>query len=185
MKTGNRLPAQKADTLGFAYDSIQVTPFGKTQSPQDISFAQPLTVRGETIGQLTVAGLKNIPPEALELANNIAEQVSSHIENLRLFELNERRARELETVAVVSTTASTTLDPDELLQSVVDLTKERFNLYHAHIYLADESWNTLLLASGAGEIGRQMVMTGHAIPMDHETVHCGTRHPRTHCLDRK
>jgi GAF domain-containing protein len=159
---------QKADTLGFAYDSIQVTPFGETQSPQDISFEQPLTVRGEPIGQLTVAGLKTIPPEALELANSIATQVSAHIENLRLFELNERRARELETVAVVSTTASTTLDPDELLQSVVDLTKERFNLYHAHVYLADESWSTLLLASGAGDIGRQMVTAGHAIPMDSE-----------------
>ena len=159
---------QKADAMGFAYNSIQVTPFGETQSPRDISFAQPLTVRGEPIGQLTVAGLKNIPPEALELANSIAAQVSSHIENLRLFELNERRARELETVAVVSTTASTVLDPDELLQSVVDLTKERFNLYHAHIYLADKSWSTLLLASGAGDIGRQMVMTGHAIPMDSE-----------------
>lgn len=158
--------SQKAE-MGFAYDSIQVTPFGKTQSPQDISFEQPLTVRGEPIGQLTVAGLKNIPPEALELANNIAGQVSSHIENLRLFELNERRARELETVAVVSTTASTTLDPDELLQSVVDLTKERFNLYHAHIYLADESWETLLLAAGAGEVGRQMVTEGWTIPINH------------------
>jgi signal transduction histidine kinase len=125
-------------------------------------------VRGETIGQLTVAGLKNISPEALELANNIAAQVGAHIENLRLLEVNEKRARELETVAVVSTTASTTLDPDELLLSVVNLTKERFNLYHAHIYLADESWNTLLLASGAGEIGKQMVMSGHAIPMNTE-----------------
>ena len=159
---------QKADALGFAYDSIQVTPFGKTQTPQDISFEQPLMVRGETIGQLTVAGLKDVSPSALELANSIAEQVSAHIENLRLFELNERRAHELETVAVVSTTASTVLDPDELLQSVVDLTRERFNLYHAHIYLADESWNTLLLASGAGDIGRQMVMAGHAIQIDAE-----------------
>ena len=160
--------SQKTDMLGFAYDSIQVTPFGKTHAPQDISFEQPLMVRGEAIGQLTVAGLKDVPPEALQLANSIAEQVSAHIENLRLFELNERRARELETVAVVSTTASTVLDPDELLQSVVDLTKERFNLYHAHIYLADESWSILLLASGAGEIGRQMVIDGHAIPISTE-----------------
>ena len=160
--------SQKADTLGFAYDSIQVTPFEDTLTPQNISFAQPLQVRGETIGQLAVAGLKTVPPEAIELASNIAEQVSIHVENLRLFELNERRARELETVAVVSTTASTTLDPDELLQSVVDLTKERFNLYHAHIYLADESWSTLLLASGAGEVGRQMVMAGNAIQMTAE-----------------
>ena len=142
-------------------------------------------MRGETIGQLAVAGLKNVPPEALELANNIAEQVSVHIENLRLFELNERRAHELETVAAVSTTASTVLDPDELLQSVVDLTKERFNLYHAHIYLADESWNTLLLAAGAGEVGRQMVAEGMTIPIDHEKFTCGARRPRTHCRYRK
>jgi signal transduction histidine kinase len=159
---------QKADTLGFAYDSIQVTPCGNTPAPQDICFEQPLRVRGETIGQLTVAGLKNVPPGALELANSIAEQVSAHIENLRLFELNEKRAHELETVAVVSTTASTALNPDELLQSVVDLTKERFNIYHAHIYLADATWNTLLLAAGAGEIGRQMVTEGHAIQIDTE-----------------
>lgn len=158
--------SQRADALGFVYDTIQVSPFGETRTPLDISFEQPLMVRGEQIGQLKVAGLKNIPSDALELADNIARQVSSHIENLRLFELNERRARELETVAVVSTKASTVLDPDELLQSVVDLTKERFNLYHTHIYLADESWNTLLLASGAGDIGKQMVAIGHAIQMD-------------------
>jgi signal transduction histidine kinase len=159
---------QKTDTLGYVYDSLQVTTLEQAQVSQDISFTQPLQVRGETIGQLAVAGLQSVPPEAVQLANNIAEQVSIQVENLRLFELNERRARELETVAVVSTTASTTLDPDVLLQSVVDLTKERFNLYHAHIYLADESWSTLLLAAGAGEVGRQMVMNGHAIQMTAE-----------------
>jgi len=159
---------QKSNKLSFAYDSIRVTPFRNTQIPQDISFDQPLMVRGETIGQIIMTGLKDISPETLELANDIVEQVSNRIENLRLFELNERRARELETVAVVSTTASTTLNPDELLQSVVNLTKERFNLYHAHIYLVDESWSTLLLASGAGDIGKQMVMSGHSIQINAE-----------------
>ncbi len=158
---------QKSDTLGFAYDSIRVLPFEEIQEPQTISFAQPLQVRGETIGQLAVAGLKTVPPEAIALANNIAEQVSIHVENLRLFELNEKRASELETVAVVSTTASTTLDPDKLLPAVVDLTKERFGLYHAHIYLVDETWQVLLLAAGAGEVGKQMVADGWNIPLNH------------------
>jgi signal transduction histidine kinase len=71
-------------------------------------------------------------------------------------------------VAAVSTTASTVLDPDKLLQQVADLTKERFNLYHAQIYLSNEDSNTLLLAAGAGEIGTQMVSEGWAIPMHHE-----------------
>ncbi|MBL8062178.1 MAG: PAS domain-containing protein [Anaerolineales bacterium] len=74
-----------------------------------------------------------------------------------------QRANQLETVATVSTTTSTVLNPDELLQTVVDLTKERFGLYHTHIYLADDAWNTLLLAAGSGEVGRSMVATGHAI----------------------
>jgi signal transduction histidine kinase len=160
--------SQRGDTLGYAYDSLQVIPIEQAEVPQDMSFAQPLRVRGEVIGQLAAAGLRDVSPEAIQLANNIAEQVSIQVENLRLFELNEKRASELETVAVISTAASTTLDPDQLLQSVVDLTRERFNLYHAHVYLTDESWNTLLLAAGAGDIGRQMVMSGHAIPMNSE-----------------
>lgn len=79
-----------------------------------------------------------------------------------------KRASELETVAEVSRTTSTVLNPDELLKTVVNLTKTRFNLYHAHIYLLDENWNTLLLASGAGEIGLQMVEAGHTIDINAE-----------------
>jgi PAS domain S-box-containing protein len=290
--------------LGFVYDSNQVTPLGDSPVAQDVTFAQPLQVRGETIGQLAVAGWKDISPEAIQLSTAVAAQVSTHLETLRLlrtteYELAERirteqellkvrlgmdrandavfmtdtngtilyvnsaferiygwtkeeaigqtpriiksglipperykefwktlldsqvvageivnkskdgrlipiegsnnpivdangkiigflalhkditerkqaqeiiakHASQLEAVAALSTTASTLLDPDKLLQSVVDLTKERFGLYHAHIYLADTSWNTLLLAAGAGEVGRQMVAEGWNIPLDHE-----------------
>ncbi|MEO5886633.1 MAG: GAF domain-containing protein, partial [Anaerolineales bacterium] len=83
-------------------------------------------------------------------------------------EILTQRANQLETVATLSSTASTVLDPDKLLQAVVDLTKERFNMYHTHIYLANDAWNTLLLGAGAGEVGRKMVAEEHAISMDAE-----------------
>jgi PAS domain S-box-containing protein len=89
-------------------------------------------------------------------------------DRVRAEEAVAKRATELQTVAEVSTTTATTLEPDRLLQTVVDLTKAQFGLYHAHIYLTNESWNTLLLAAGAGEVGRQMVADGWRIPMDHE-----------------
>lgn len=79
-----------------------------------------------------------------------------------------KRATELETVAQVSVAASTILDTDRLLQEVADLTKERFGLYHAHIYLLNPAGDTLALAAGAGEIGRQMVSEGWAIPLSKE-----------------
>jgi len=79
-----------------------------------------------------------------------------------------KRAAELATVVRVSTAATTILNPDQLLQEVVDLTKTSFGLYHAHIYLLDEAGDTLVLASGAGEVGRQMVADGRRIPLNRE-----------------
>ena len=79
-----------------------------------------------------------------------------------------KRAAELATVAEVSTTTATTLEPDRLLQSVVDLTKERFGLYHAHIYLLDADGDSLTLTAGAGEVGHKMVAQGWQIPLDRE-----------------
>jgi len=78
------------------------------------------------------------------------------------------RTKDLETVAEVSAATSTILESKRLLQEVVDLTKERFNLYHSHIYLLDEAGENLVLASGAGEPGRQMVAEGRSIPLSRE-----------------
>lgn len=75
-----------------------------------------------------------------------------------------KQTADLQTVAELSTAVSTTLDTKQLLQTVVNHTKERFNLYHAHIYLLNASQNFLELAAGAGEVGQQMVAAGHNIP---------------------
>ena len=84
------------------------------------------------------------------------------------FEDVRRRAAELATVAEVSTATSTILETKSLLQEVVDLTKERFNLYHSHIYLLDEKGENLVLTAGAGEPGRIMVKEGRTIPLSRE-----------------
>ncbi|MBK8903374.1 MAG: GAF domain-containing protein [Anaerolineaceae bacterium] len=77
-----------------------------------------------------------------------------------------RRATELETVANVSAVAATILEPEELLQQVVELTKERFDLYHAHIYLLDKDLGQLTLSNGAGDVGQKMVAEGRQIALD-------------------
>jgi PAS domain S-box-containing protein len=77
-----------------------------------------------------------------------------------------KRATELETVAKVSLAVSTILDSKDLLQTVVDLTKSSFDLYHVHIYLLNEAGDRLDLAAGAGEIGRRMVAEGWYISLE-------------------
>lgn len=78
------------------------------------------------------------------------------------------RTRDLATVAEVGTVTSTILETRRLLQEVVDLTKERFNLYHSHIYLLDETSENLVLTAGAGGVGRIMTSEKRSIPVSRE-----------------
>jgi signal transduction histidine kinase len=82
-------------TLGFVYDTNQVTPMGDWP-PADVALTLPLQVRGETVGQLAVTGSAIYSQDAAELANAIAEQTSTHLETLRLNEELQTRAAELE-----------------------------------------------------------------------------------------
>ena len=83
-------------------------------------------------------------------------------------EMLAKRAQQLATVADVSAAVSANLEQGQLLQSVVDLVKERFDFYHAHVYLLNDAGDTLLLAAGAGEVGRQMMLQGRQISFHHE-----------------
>jgi nitrate/nitrite-specific signal transduction histidine kinase len=78
-----------------------------------------------------------------------------------------KRAIELQAVAEISTKASTATNVSEMLQTVVDLTKSSYSLYHTHIYLFDETKTKLVLASGAGEAGQIMVSEKRTIALDH------------------
>jgi signal transduction histidine kinase len=155
---------------GFVFDQNLVRPLEESGPNGAVGLARrSLTVRNESIGELAVdAG--SLPGGALsegtrEILDAVAGQLSGHLENLRLLEQNEKRSHELETVAELSATTSTVLEPARLLQSIVDLTKERFGVYHVHIYQADEDAQTLNLAAGAGEVGRKMTAAKHALPM--------------------
>jgi GAF domain-containing protein/HAMP domain-containing protein len=128
---------------------VNLTKLAKQIAAGDLS-AQAQVESGDEIGQLAVA------------FNQMTTQLRDSLQDLN------RRSSELATVSEVGTAVSTILETERLLQQVVDLTKVRFNLYHSHIYLLDEAGENLVLASGAGEPGRQMVAKGLFIPLNRE-----------------
>jgi putative methionine-R-sulfoxide reductase with GAF domain len=75
----------------------------------------------------------------------------------------QARTRDLQLAAQVSEQAAAILDLDQLLPQVVELVKDNFDLYHAHIYLLDDEKQNLILTAGAGEPGRIMKQRGHYI----------------------
>ena len=183
----------RQDVVGYHYDHGGVQPLALPEVSQVKSengngngngqgeeiLNAPLTIRGEVIGLL---GIENDPERPLttddhEFIDAITREIAEALESARLFEqtqsaLNEqeRLTAELETVAQVSTAASTILEIDALLQSVVDLAKTSFELYHAHIYLVNENETRLQLKAGAGNIGRLMTLEGREIGLDTESL---------------
>jgi PAS domain S-box-containing protein len=126
----------------------------------------PLRTGNRWVGLVTLAWThtKIFTEDDLRTYRALADQTAIILNNQLLFEQTQKRAAELATVAEVGAAITTIRDVDSLLQRVVDLAKERFSLYHAHIYLLDESEN-LILTSGAGEVGRRMVAEGRSIPL--------------------
>ncbi len=149
-------------TLGEAERRILLA----TKSHGSVAIPLHLQDRWVAILSLTWETAQNFTDLDRRIYTAIAQQAAPVVDAVRAAELTRRRANEMETVARVSTAAATLLNQDELLQSVAELTKSNFNLYHAHIYLLDEAGENLVLAAGAGEPGRAMKARGHQIPLD-------------------
>jgi GAF domain-containing protein len=75
----------------------------------------------------------------------------------------ERRLLQLHTVAEITRTITALLDPEELLQQVVGLIRERFDLYYAGVFLLDKDGQFAVLTTGTGEAGSRMVSEGHKL----------------------
>ena len=82
----------------------------------------------------------------------------------------ERRSMQLRTAIEVSRAASSILEMDELIGQVVELIRERFDLYYVGLFLVDESgeWTGepgrwAVLRAGTGEAGRIMMERGHKL----------------------
>ena len=75
------------------------------------------------------------------------------------------RTRELTLSAQVSRALSQERDLDNLLKTAVNMIQETFNLYYTQIYLTDPTGRVLLLRSGYGEVGEELIRRAHRLPV--------------------
>jgi signal transduction histidine kinase len=77
----------------------------------------------------------------------------------------ESRARELQTVARVSATATTRLDLHELLNNVTELTRESFNLQQVNVYLPSPDGQTLAVFVGENEDDQPVTLLEESVEL--------------------
>lgn len=161
--------------LGYLFDQTEVRPLSSLPALQSGNDAPPLpavthpiAIRGQVIGALGVTNDPHNPlsQEEQALIDAISGQVAEALETARLLETTQRRAVELETVTRLSTAASTILDSDKLLQTVVELTRTSFKLYHVDILLYDANAGQLTLAAAAGPNGAAFMEQAWPIPLN-------------------
>jgi signal transduction histidine kinase/putative methionine-R-sulfoxide reductase with GAF domain len=137
----------------------------------------PLKLSGKVIGVLDAQDRTpgRFGTSTVNLFESMADQVAILFENSNLL---TRITEQTETLTVFTTQLRTAagiarrlgaiLDPEQLLEQVVELLQSRFGLYHAHIYVVDEASRRLVIRAGSGEVGRVLRKRGHAIPLDTE-----------------
>jgi GAF domain-containing protein len=80
------MDANAGESLSYIYDLKEVRPFNQVgdQQAEESAFNLPLKVRDETVGKLSVLGLKSDDKESLDFVNAVAERLGAHIDGLRL-----------------------------------------------------------------------------------------------------
>lgn len=95
----------------------------------------------------------------------------------------EKRTVQLQTAAEVARDATTTQNLDELLDRTVRLIHERFDFYHAAIYLSDERGKQTILMAASGEAGQEMLEQNIILPVDEASLVGKATKTEKACID--
>ena len=133
----------------------------------------PMVVQGEPLGALIVQDMDRehaFGDENLGFLTALANQGAGVIYNVGLLEESRRHTIQLETAAQIARDVSGSLNLDDLLRKAVNLISERFNFYHAGIFLTDLPGEFAVIREATGEAGSQMKRAGHKLGVGSKSI---------------
>lgn len=142
-------------------------------SPAKSWLGCPLIVGGEAIGAIVIQDTENeqrFSQDDLRFITALSAQVAGAIDNIRLLDETRRRALQLQTVAEISREVSSSLIVDNLLREAVSLVRQRFDFYHAAIFLLDINGEYAVIREATGEAGIQMKRSGYKLAVESKSI---------------
>jgi GAF domain-containing protein/HAMP domain-containing protein len=133
----------------------------------------PMLVQNKPIGALVIQDTDHehaFNEDDLKLFNAIAVQVAGVMNNAHLLEESQHRSIQLETAAEIARDISSSLNLDELLIKAVNFIRERFDFYHASIFLHDLPGEFAVIREATGETGSQMKREGYKIGIGSKSI---------------
>jgi GAF domain-containing protein len=133
----------------------------------------PMVISGEVIGAIVVEDPIRehaFDETDLRFMTTLTGQVAGAIYNLRLLSETRNRALQLQTASEIARDISGSLDIGELLAEAVNLIRDRFDFYHAAIFLLDPAGEFALIREATGEAGVQMKRAGHKLRVGSKSI---------------
>jgi len=133
--------------------------------------ANPITRLTEVAQQVTAGNLlAQAPVESKDETGQLARAFNSMTNQLRtligsLEEQVQSRTAELSLSMEVGQRAAALRNLDDLLPTITEFIRERFNLYYVHVYFVDDVGQNLLIKSGTGHVGQQLLARKHSLPI--------------------
>lgn len=117
-------------------------------------------------GDLEVQAPVGSSDEVGQLAETFNEMTTRLRQTLAGLEQRiSERTRELTLSGEVGRSLSQERDLDRLLKNAVELIQANFDLYYTQIYLVDPAGETLVLRSGTGSVGEELLRRRHRLPI--------------------
>jgi GAF domain-containing protein/HAMP domain-containing protein len=133
----------------------------------------PMLVQNNLIGALIIQDKNNehaFDEDDLKFFIAVAGQVAGVMNNAHLLEESRHRTIQLETAAEIARDISSSLNLDELLVKAVNFIRERFDFYHASVFLHDLQGEFTVIREATGETGSQMKRSGYKIAIGSKSI---------------
>ena len=133
----------------------------------------PMIVQNKPIGAMVIQDLENehaFSDNNLIFFISLTNQVAAFINNARIINESRGRALQLETAADIARDISGSLNLDELLAKAVNFIRDRFNFYHASIFLIDPQGEFAVIREATGDAGAHMKRMAHKLGVGSKSI---------------
>ena len=133
----------------------------------------PLIVNENAVGSIILQDLEQenaFSDLTLQTLASISQQVAGFVYTAGIIDDMHRQLLQVQTASEIAREISSALNLDELLLKAVDLIHDRFNFYHASIFLVEPSENVAVIREATGEAGAQMKRVGHKLPVGSKSI---------------
>lgn len=125
----------------------------------------PLIVKDNLLGVLEIFHRSKFPddPDWVRFLEILANEAAIVIDNARLLGIAQQSYKETNALYQINQKLIATVDPQELMDDVVDLLQSSFGYLYVQIFIADLKTGDIVMRAGTGELGARLKSEGYKL----------------------